>query len=259
MDWRLFGSTFLLVFLAELGDKTQLTALAASAGAKSPWSVFLGASLALILATLIAVLVGSTLNRLLPEKVLKISAGILFLLFGAILLISNLARKPEPALPSRITLQGGFLTSFVLETACRFEQAAAEDYEKLIQSTTDPHAQALFSTLARQEMEHAQQVRGLIDNLRAGQIVDIPAQGPEQSLACPIGIREFKELSPGITDLLDRAIEHEKLERDFFATLARVIHIQGLKPILQQLSQEEDEHMRELLAMKSSCESVEPA
>ncbi len=259
MDWRLFGSTFLLVFLAELGDKTQLTALAASAGAKSPWSVFLGASLALVVATLIAVLVGSVLSRFLPERVLKISAGILFLIFGAILLITNIAKKPAAPLPSQISIKGGALTSFVLETARNFEQAAADDYEKLIASTDDPHAQALFASLARQEKEHELQIETMITDLREGRILTIQGDEKEHYLTCPIGIREFNSLARSTVDLLDTAIEHEKVERDFFITLSKVVHIPGLKPILQRLAQEEDGHLQELLAMKESCLGKEQA
>lgn len=86
MDWKLLTSTFFLIFLAELGDKTQLAALAATAGCRSPMSVFAGAASALVLSTLLAVVFGSAISRFVPETVLKASAGVLFLVFGTILL-----------------------------------------------------------------------------------------------------------------------------------------------------------------------------
>ena len=58
MDWRVLASTFGLIFLAELGDKTQLAAIAMSAESRSPIAVFVGAVLALALVTLIGVAVG---------------------------------------------------------------------------------------------------------------------------------------------------------------------------------------------------------
>ncbi len=253
MDWRLFGSTFLLVFLAELGDKTQLTALAASAGSKSPWSVFLGASLALVIATLVAVLAGSVLTKYVPERVLKIGAAILFLVFGTILLITNIRPKQEPALPSRIELHGGILTTLVLETARNFEAAAADDYEKLIASTNDANVKALFASLAQQESQHMKDVEDMIQAFKEGRMVESVIEEKEHYISCPVGIRDFNQAGSTTLELLDQAIAHEKIERDFFATMSRAIHIPGLKPIFQRLAQEEDNHLRDLLAMKESC------
>lgn len=75
---------FTTVFLAELGDKTQLaTLLFATDDKLSPLGVFLAASLALTLACLIGVVVGSQLPRLIDPGKLKIIAGIGFILVGA--------------------------------------------------------------------------------------------------------------------------------------------------------------------------------
>ena len=74
---------FATVFLAELGDKTQLaTFLFASEQGVSKAAVFVGASLALIAATAIAVLAGSTLSRFVDEKFLSYGAGALFIAIG---------------------------------------------------------------------------------------------------------------------------------------------------------------------------------
>lgn len=90
MDWKIFLSAFAMVFLAELGDKTQLSALAFSAGSKSTWSVFFGACVALILSTFIAVLIGAVLHKqdLLPLSAIRTLAGILFIVFGVFTLHS---------------------------------------------------------------------------------------------------------------------------------------------------------------------------
>ncbi len=75
----MFGS----VFLAELGDKTQLaTMLFATEKAATPLTVFVAASSALVLSTLLAVTFGSTVTRFVPESTLKLVAGIAFIGVG---------------------------------------------------------------------------------------------------------------------------------------------------------------------------------
>ncbi len=90
MDWKLLATSFGIVFLAELGDKTQLAALALTGRTGSPLAVFLGASAALVLATLVGVLVGTGLNKVLPDKVLDIGAAVLFIGVGIFLLVKSI-------------------------------------------------------------------------------------------------------------------------------------------------------------------------
>ena len=79
-----FLVVFVTVFLAELGDKTQLaTILFASAGERSPWGVFAAAALALVAATGLAVLLGVAAERYLAMIPLKLVAGLGFLAIGA--------------------------------------------------------------------------------------------------------------------------------------------------------------------------------
>ncbi len=76
-------ASFLMIFMAELGDKTQL-ALAASSGA--PWSVFAGATLALWSVSLIGIFVGATLLRNVPTALMHRAAAVLFAGFGVLAL-----------------------------------------------------------------------------------------------------------------------------------------------------------------------------
>ncbi|OWZ83652.1 TMEM165/GDT1 family protein [Natranaerobius trueperi] len=78
--------TFLLVFLAELGDKTQLATMLLATQKKSAIGVFIGASTALVLSALIGVTLGHYLSKLVPEHILKIGAGISFIVIGVFLL-----------------------------------------------------------------------------------------------------------------------------------------------------------------------------
>jgi putative Ca2+/H+ antiporter (TMEM165/GDT1 family) len=89
MEWKLMGSTFLVIFLAELGDKTQLATFALAASPTSRLAVFLGASVALIATSAIAVLLGEAVGRVVPEVWLKRMAGALFIVLGVLFLVGR--------------------------------------------------------------------------------------------------------------------------------------------------------------------------
>lgn len=84
MDWKLLLSVFGMVFLAELGDKTQLaTLLFASRAPGNLMAVFIGASAALILASAIGVLAGGLVSQYVSPKYLSYVAGTGFIVIGA--------------------------------------------------------------------------------------------------------------------------------------------------------------------------------
>ena len=91
MDKKLLFTVFASVFLAEIGDKTQLATMlfAADPKAGSKWSVFAGSASALVLAAGIGVLVGAGLERAITPRVLKIAAGVGFIAVGVWTLISK--------------------------------------------------------------------------------------------------------------------------------------------------------------------------
>lgn len=81
--WAVFSSTFITIFLAEMGDKTQLVTLLMSAESQSPWIVFLGAAIALVTTSLLGVLIGYWLSKKLTPKTLDISVATLLLIITA--------------------------------------------------------------------------------------------------------------------------------------------------------------------------------
>jgi putative Ca2+/H+ antiporter (TMEM165/GDT1 family) len=85
-EWGIFASTFVTIFLAELGDKTQVTTLLISAGSRSPWIVFAGAAAALVLTSLIGVLLGRWLATRISPRCLETAVSGLFLLIAVMLL-----------------------------------------------------------------------------------------------------------------------------------------------------------------------------
>ena len=87
---KAFFSVFVTVFLAEIGDKTQLATMLFAADAKSnKWIVFAGAALALVLAAAIGVMVGAQLERLISPRTLKIVAGVGFIAIGLWTILSK--------------------------------------------------------------------------------------------------------------------------------------------------------------------------
>jgi putative Ca2+/H+ antiporter (TMEM165/GDT1 family) len=89
MDWHLLGISFITVFLSELGDKSQLAAIALSGRSKSPRAVFFGTAAALLLTSLLGALAGGAVAELLPTRVLKAIAAVGFAILAARLLLFN--------------------------------------------------------------------------------------------------------------------------------------------------------------------------
>lgn len=90
MDWKVFAMTFSAIFLAEMGDKTQLAAMTLSAQTGKPWAVLIGSSLALTAVSAIAVVVGASLAHVLPLEWIKRGAGALFVVIGLLMLTNRI-------------------------------------------------------------------------------------------------------------------------------------------------------------------------
>ena len=89
MDWRVFLTTFGVIFLAEMGDKTQLAAMTMAAESKKPLSVFIAASLALTVVSALGVVVGGALGHYLPLIWVKRAAAIAFIVIGVLILLEK--------------------------------------------------------------------------------------------------------------------------------------------------------------------------
>ena len=86
MDFRVLLTTFGIIFLAEMGDKTQLAAMTMAAQTKKPWAVFIGASLALTVVSALGVVVGSVIGDYVPLLWVKRAAAVAFIAIGALML-----------------------------------------------------------------------------------------------------------------------------------------------------------------------------
>ena len=89
MDWRIFMTTFATIFLAEMGDKTQLAAMTMAAETKRPLTVFVSAALALACVSAIGVAVGGALGHYLPVEWIRRVAALGFIAIGVLILLDK--------------------------------------------------------------------------------------------------------------------------------------------------------------------------
>jgi putative Ca2+/H+ antiporter (TMEM165/GDT1 family) len=89
MDWKLVVSAFVSIFMAEIGDKTQLAALSLAAGGKSKLAVFIGSATALCATSAIAVLAGEGVSRVVSPLWLRRIAGAVFIVLGVLFLVTR--------------------------------------------------------------------------------------------------------------------------------------------------------------------------
>lgn len=96
----LLASSFVTVFLAELGDKTQLAIVTISGTSNRPGAVFAGSAAALVLASLVGAAAGGSLSSLIPTELLQLAASLGFLLIGGRLVIRSLRQNSAADPPS---------------------------------------------------------------------------------------------------------------------------------------------------------------
>ena len=89
MDFRVLMTTFGIIFLAEMGDKTQLAAMTMAAQTKKPWAVFIGSSLALAAVSALGVVVGGVIGDYVPLEWVKRGAAVAFIVIGVLMLFGK--------------------------------------------------------------------------------------------------------------------------------------------------------------------------
>ncbi len=87
--WKIIFTSFCVVFLAELGDKTQLQTMLLATQTKSRLGVFIGASIALILSALLGVIAGTYITKYIPPSYLQLAAGTAFIIIGIFTIIGK--------------------------------------------------------------------------------------------------------------------------------------------------------------------------
>jgi len=84
--WKAIVSAFCVVFLAELGDKTQLSTMLLASKSESIWYTFIGSSIALVIASFLGVIAGSIINKYIPIHYIQLFSGAAFIIIGLFLI-----------------------------------------------------------------------------------------------------------------------------------------------------------------------------
>ena len=248
MNWPLFFSTFALIFLAELGDKTQLAVMSQSASSSSKWTVFAAGAIALTASTAIGVLAGDLIRRFVPDdRYIKCVGGVLFVVFGCLMLREVFmpaagAVEVAPRKASRVTEWVG---RFVIQQAAMFEKAAFEDYEALAEQSSDPREKAVFQRLAREERWHHEAMLGAMQ-AGGGKDIEVTADMAE---GLPT-VDELMQDAAKASKVVEHAIEHEKAMAKFYLTLARQSALPRLRETFSALAVAEDNHALRLMALR---------
>ncbi len=150
MNWRLFFIIIFTVFLAELGDKTQLAILSyTSTDPKNRWIIFLGGSIALVMSTFIAVFLGGALSRFINPFWLQFIAALLLITLGMFLLIQSFREK-----------EAYKVINNDLETALETECITCPHFWDMMQHFQQQHHQRLSSHILQHlEKRHLINVR----------------------------------------------------------------------------------------------------
>jgi rubrerythrin len=245
---KLFLSTFVLIFLAELGDKTQLAAMAKSIEGRM--TVFLAASLALVCSTLIAVLFGKALTTVIPEKYIQLAAAVLFIVFGGIMLYNVLTGKEE-AVP--IKAGAGTFDRFIIQMALPFEEAAEKDYRKLAASTDNTAVRKVLLALADEERSHQMRIREANQSDKGEVIFETQTEAALPDLEDLLHDVASDQARP----IIEHAIEHELATAAFYNELANTARLPGLKRTLRTLAQEEQTHAEMLRDLQDHMADME--
>ncbi len=90
MEWKILIATFTSIFLAELGDKTQIAAIIMTSKTKNPHMVFIGSMCAFAVVTVIGITFGAAMTKVIPIHIIKILSAVAFITVGILILIGRL-------------------------------------------------------------------------------------------------------------------------------------------------------------------------
>lgn len=277
MDFRVLFASFALVFLAELGDKTQLTALAFTTSSRSPWMVFFGTSLALVAASAMAVLFGEALNRIpVVQKYLPIVSGAMFILMGLVLLV-NVARKaeapaagvPTPGGSAEVSefsppATGGALFSLIVGQAATLEAHALGRLEDIHRELPAGERKNILAeiigedrrhlgTLEEMPREHADSFDAedaAITASQFSQLRNTTALFAEETPASEVASLEAAEK-------LRRAMETEEAIAETYLAFARIAKVHAVRDAFRWLAMEEIRHAHRLCDLVNPGEETE--
>lgn len=235
MNLKLILSTFIVIFLAELGDKTQLAAMAASAGSNKPFSVLIGASVALVLSSALAVAIGSFIGDHIPLRYIKIAAGVVFIIFGSLYLKDAFVPEKEAAKQETATFQ--FLGNSVIKAARAFEEQELKMLRAVRQAIERSECLSVIDDLILEEEKHLKSLSSMKKSKR------IMKKEDHEQFA---HLNEEYTCSENDLHVLQDLYNREAAMANFYRLMSDKTKIAGVKQGLYSLYLEEMEHCEKI-------------
>jgi hypothetical protein len=247
MDWKTLLLSFSIVFLAELGDKTQLTALSLTTSrGGGTWAVFVGASLALVSTTALAVLCGSFLSRHLPEKYLHLGSALLFIVMGVALLVGMVWKSGSKAAPlapalgtqplatqSAMARRPSLREGLLIRQLAAFERRLVADMDKEIARMPDCDCRRALQAMAETHRAHSRTVIAMREQARK--------ESPSLEHAGEISgmMDKLCQCSEDIQEPIEALVRKQEAAAEFYVALAQLVSQHQLRDELRRLAREE--------------------
>ncbi|MDD4539331.1 MAG: TMEM165/GDT1 family protein [Lentisphaeria bacterium] len=250
MDWKTLLLSFSIVFLAELGDKTQLTALTLTTSrGGGTWAVFIGASMALVTTTALAVLCGSFLSRYLPEKYLHLGSALLFIVMGVALLVGMVWKsgakaagtaEPAPASAAAVVSQTSvaarrpsFREGLLIRQLAAFERRLVADIDKQIARMPDCDCRKALVTMSAAHRGHGQAIVAMRDQARQEEPSSVRA-GEISGM-----VDKLCQCTEEIHEPIEAIIRKQEAAAEFYVAMAQLVSQHSLRDELRRLAGEE--------------------
>jgi len=232
-------TTFILIFLAELGDKTQLTAFSLTASTKNPLIIFISSSLALVTSAILSALLGGVSSKLLPQ-ITSIVSAVLFLVFGFYLLFS----KEMPLIKECFLKTVASEIDLLMLLPKVFKKNGIYNYEII--------------NIIRQDRSHADIFKFLIKEKKFFND-DINESAKIGDLTCNLSLSK-KIIKLPLGKALDEIIKFEQSSLDIYKFIHDHLDMEHhnekeLQGLLKELIKEENEHIRFFKDLKKGKEN----
>ncbi len=232
-------TTFILIFLAELGDKTQLTAFSLTASTKNPLIIFISSSLALVTSAILSALLGGVSSKLLPQ-ITSIVSAVLFLVFGFYLLFS----KEMPLIKECFLKTVASEIDLLMLLPKVFKKNGIYNYEII--------------NIIRQDRSHADIFKFLIKEKKFFND-DINESDKIGDLTCNLSLSK-KIIKLPLGKALDEIIKFEQSSLDIYKFIHDHLDMEHhnekeLQGLLKELIKEENEHIRFFKDLKKGKEN----
>ncbi|MDC7127258.1 MAG: TMEM165/GDT1 family protein [Spirochaetales bacterium] len=237
MDLKLIISTFFVIFLAELGDKTQFAAMAASAGCNKPVSILIGSVLALSLSSVIAVAAGSLIGNLIPARYIKIAAGVLFIVFGLLYLKEAFGPEVSSKAVPKEDVCTTIIENPILRAAQGFENAEVEMLRSAREKITKPGCLEVLDSIIAQELGHI----NVLQSLTADEL-----HSSEEDLLKHKNLNSNCSCGDAENELLAELYERECSMAEFYRIMSEKTKIASVRLSLMRLFEEEKEHAKRI-------------